>query len=375
MKTGYYVFFGDGDYHPSLLKTNEWISLWKLNEWKSFIDELLSLEINTLMIYFNGNKLPYKSEIYPELNDTLHPNYQKEFLKDLLVYTKSKGLELIAVISTTGHAGRFSELNKDSMIEVSSFNTSIEQTLVSFPEHLRKNKLSRKEGAAQIGYGVLCHNKESSRKYAINIISEIIYLYGSYFDAIALHPPESAYPCNCQECETKFYSQTNKSLTSSVEMGRQFFIKSYLEFQKEILFPIIKKSLPTCKQMTFTIPWLFERSFNVIAPFISKETVIIEWDYNLDLKRIESLKSRLNEYMSLGHKVWFMPTAGFSFSNEQSIDEQIHLVQKQLKIAEDAGTEGIVHFLGPRRSKFLVETSMKSLAVSNLEVQDYRSKL
>ena len=152
----------------------------------------------------------------------------------------------------------------------------MEDTLISFPEHLRKGKLSKKDGAAQIGYGVLCHNKESSRKYAVNVISELIYLYGNYFDAIALHPPEAAYPCNCQKCETLFYTQAKKSLKSiGFESSRQFFIKSYLEFQNEVLFPLIQRSLPGCQPITFTIPWLFERSFDVIAPLISKETVII----------------------------------------------------------------------------------------------------
>ena len=301
MKIGYYVFFGNGDYHPSILKTDDWIPAWSLKEWKSFIDELISLNVNTLMIYLNGHTLPYASTAYPELIDMFHPNYQKEFLRDLLTYAKRKGFEIIAVITTTGHAGRFSELNMESMIEFPIFNTSIEHTLISFPEHLRKEKLSKKEGAAQVGYGVLCHNKKSSQKYAINIISEIIYLYGNYFDAIALHPPESAYPCNCPKCETLFYNQTRKSLKSmKLEVGRQFFIKSYLEFQKEILFPLIKRSLPGCQQITFTIPWVFEGSFRFISPLISKETVIIEWDYNLDQNRIASLRSRLSEYMSLG---------------------------------------------------------------------------
>ena len=77
--------------------------------------------------------------------------------------------------------------------------------------------------------------------------------------------------------------------------------------------------------------------------------------------------------MSSGNTVWFMPTAGFSFSNEPSIEEQIHAVQQQLKIAEEVGTKGIIHFIGPKKSQFLVETSMKNFVDSNFGAPNYQS--
>ena len=285
MKVGYYVFFGNGDYHPNSTMTKRWISTWDISEWKSFINELLDLEITTLLIYLNGHKLPYKSSMFPELVDKQHLNTQNEFLEQLLVYAKSKGLEIIAVLTTTGHAGLFSELNEDTKIIISKPDASVEDTLISFPETIRKGKLSKQEGSAQVGYGVLCHNKPTSQKYAENIITEIISMYGKYIDGITLHPPESAYPCACDRCNSIFFSEYGKSIEEAdTETARQFFIKTYLEFQCNSLFPLIKKMLPDCSKMMFTVPWLFESSLLSISPFISKELTIIEWDYNLDPK-------------------------------------------------------------------------------------------
>ena len=345
MKIGYYIFFGYGDYHPSSSKN------------------LIELDVNTLMIYLNGHKLPYKSKKYPEIIDANHPNCQEEFLKDLLIYLKKREIEVIAVITTTGHAGKFSDLNPESAIEIANPNSNVENTLISFPEHLKKGKLIKKEGAAQLGYGVLCHNRSSTQKYAENIIVELISIYGEYFDGIALHPPESAYPCSCLECKKLFLMKYDKGLPEFDE-AREFFITTYLSFQNTVLFPLIQKIKPDCKLYTFTIPWMFESSFKLISPLISKEIIIIDWDYNLDLNRISTLGKRLTEYISAGNKIWFMPTAGFSFNKDDSIEKQITLVHEQIEIAESNGVSGIIHFLGPKNSDYIVETSRKFLLVN-----------
>jgi hypothetical protein len=361
MKVGYYIFLGYGDYHPSSTKSQIWVNTWSIETWKRFIDHLLELGVNTLLIYLNGHFLPYQSKIYPELVDENHPNCKKEFLRELLGYTKLKGIEAIGVITTTGHAGKFSSLNGDACIEIATIDSSIESTLVSFPDHLKKKKLEMQSGAAQLGYGVLCHNKESSQKYAINIISELISIYGDYFDGVALHPPESAYPCVCSSCQIKFEKKNGlQLLRADKELAREFFITSYMEFQNESLFPLIKKLKQKCNQLTFTIPWFFESSFHTISSIISKETVIIEWDYNLDPRRIEGLAKRLENYRSYGNSVWFMPSAGFSFSKETSLVEQINAVLNQIGIAEEVGVDAVVHFLGPKTSEFIDETSVKA---------------
>lgn len=360
MILGYYVFLGSGDYHPPSTITPQWIFTWGLTEWKSFIDDLLLLDTNTLFIYLNGHKLPYKSLNYPELIDENHSS--NEFLYELFSYIKDKGIQLIAVLTTTGHAGGFLQAHPESAIELLSVDVSIENTLVSFPEHIRKGKLSRKSGAAQLGHGVLCHNKPDSRLYAENILSEIMELYGSFFDGIALHPPESAYPCYCEQCCNQFLRESGSELRiEPINVARKFFISSYLKFQTDILLAQIKSKLTHVNLFTFSIPWLFEDAFEEISQYLPKELTIIEWDYNLSPDRLLSLPTRLQLYKNLGFKILFMPTAGFSFDPNGCLDEQINAIKTQLDIVEEMEVEGIAHFIGPKVSEYLVQTSRKSL--------------
>ena len=191
---------------------------------------MLLLDTDTLLIYLNGHKLPYKSRIYPDLIEVNYLDNTIDFLPELFSYIKERGLKLIAVLTTTGHAGGFVQKNPESAIEFEFTEVDIEDTLVSFPEHIRKGKLLKKSGAAQLGYGVLCHNKATSRFYAETILMELLDLYGSYFDGVALHPPESAYPCYCMQCCNKFRTHTEMDLKKAgIQMARKFFISSYLE--------------------------------------------------------------------------------------------------------------------------------------------------
>lgn len=141
MNVGYYIFLGQGDYHPSRYKTKEWVSAWTIKDWKQFIDDIKSLGSNTAMLYLNGHTLPYRGQCYPQLADMYHPNCKQEFLRELLHYGKERGLELIGVLTTTGHAGKFCQLNKELQITAPAMNLSIEDTLIPFPEPLRKGKL------------------------------------------------------------------------------------------------------------------------------------------------------------------------------------------------------------------------------------------
>ncbi|MDX1836483.1 hypothetical protein [Legionella taurinensis] len=357
---GYYIFLGHGDYHPSDYKTKDWVSEWNLEDWIQFIHEIKSLGSNTLMLYLNGHTLPYRSQFYPQLVDVIHPNCQQEFLSELLHYAKELGFVLIAVLTTTGHAGKFSELNEASQIETSTINLSIEETLTPFPEHLRRGKLLKQEGAAQVGYGVLCHNKEISRTYSKEIVIEIIQNFGDIIDGIALHPPESISPCCCIEClETFFITNKCEMNLNDISAHREFFITSYLRFQSE-LHSLIARELPQCQQLTFTIPWLYENSFDALGLLIPRDVIIIEWDYNLNPARISSVKQRIEKYRSLGHTLWFMPTAGFSFDPQEPIHDQLRALYYQLEVVETLDVDGIIHFLGPKKSAFINETSIKT---------------
>ncbi|QRN04434.1 hypothetical protein GH742_11400 [Legionella sp. MW5194] len=319
------------------------------------------------MIYLNGHTLPYRSKSHPELVDPSHLNCNKEFLSELLLYAKERGLKIIAVLTTTGHSGKFAELNESSKIEVLLSDLSIEDTLVPFPAHIRKGKMAKKEGAAQVGYGVLCHNKEISRAYAKDIVAELVHTFGDIIDGLALHPPESAYPCGCTQCKDKYFIRYKKLLNpNNVELHREFFIESYLEFQSE-LHLLISKELPQCQQLTFTIPWLYENSFDNLGQLIPKDVIIIEWDYNLEPSRIGSIKQRLEKYMSLGHTLWFMPTGGFSFNPLEPLEDQINLLYQQIEAVENMTIDGIIQFLGPKKSIFMTETNPQKLIESKQE--------
>lgn len=365
MKSGYYIFLGNGDYHCPNTKDKKWVHSWYLSDWKKFILELKDLNINTLMLYLNGHKLPYSSTLYPQLIDIDHPNVLTNFLPELLSFIREQGIQIVAVITTTGHAGGFAEYNPQSKIEVPLYETSYEDTLISFPEHLRQGKSSKKIGAAQVGFGVLCHNKTSSQKYALDIIEEIIGKYGSYFDGVALHPPESLNPCLCISCCTLFKKQYELNLKGvPFHAQRKFFILSYMRFQEEILIPKISSIQPFKDLYTFTVPWLFESSYSEVIKYIPPSVTIIEWDYNLNKDRVMSISERIKKYKELGNRVIFMPTAGFSFNFQSNIDEQISLVHEQIRLAKDEEVNGIIHFLGPKSSDYLVETGLQAMEQS-----------
>jgi hypothetical protein len=354
MNIGYYIFLGGGDYHYPKLINKDWTATWSFDEWLFFVDQLVTLNANTLMVYMNGHKLPYKSKVFPELVDHAHPNVKKEFFSRVLSYAKLKGLSIIGVISTTGHAGGYSELHPEAKIECHLPDSMTEDHLISFPEHMRKGKLIKKSGVAQLGFGALCHNKLLSKIYAENILNEIIELYGSYFDGVALHPPESLFICQCDLCMLDYYAHTNKIFTNSDEtLLRKYFITSYFDYQRSKLYPIIKESLKNCLIYTFTIPWFFEAFFDALTSYIPTETIIIDWDYNLEQKRINGAQLRINKYLNHGYKLLFMPTSGFSFNPHESTQIQINALSKQITEVKKSAIEGIVPFLGPKKNNYM----------------------
>ncbi|RUQ81720.1 hypothetical protein [Legionella septentrionalis] len=355
MITGYYIFAGNGDYHNLAgNREPEWTVNWDFKQWKQFVDDLADKNINLLMIYLNGHSLPYKSQAYPELSDSGHPNVKDEFFPKLFSYIRSKNIQLVAVITTTGHAGKFSELNPNVKIVTNYIDENLESALISFPEHLRKGKIKKVMGQAQLGYGVVCHNKPKARRYAVGIISEILKKYGRFFSGVAIHPPESLFGCQCRFCGNALLTLHGKSIEfASQNELRRFFITSYLQFQKEIIF----KLLPDSKLYTFTIPWLFEENIVLMCSYIPKHVTIIDWDYNLAPKRLAELAARLNAYLSTDHEVLFMPTAGFSFDTSSNIEEQIQAVHKQIKAARNTDISGIISFLGPKLSCYMEETA------------------
>jgi hypothetical protein len=366
MDKGYYIFLGAGDYHLPESITKEWACTWGLDEWKSFISQLIEYDVDTLMIYLNGHSLPYNSFVFPSLVDRSHKNVEKEFLSEVFEFANEAGIKLVAVLTTTGHSGRYADLNPDSKIEGFFSNDYRENGLVSFPESMRPGKTSKKSGSAQLGYGVLCHNKDLTRLFSENLIREILSLYGKFFHGVALHPPETITPCLCQQCSECFLIEKGYALVDAAfEEQRKFFTLSYLNYQNSTLFPIVRDLFPKINAYTFTIPWLFENCFNEVICFIDDNVAIIEWDYNLSDERVSSLSQRIEMYKSRGNKVWFMPSAGFSFDERKDISDQIQSVKLQVELAIESEVDGISYFLGPKVSRHFDETSIKSLNIFN----------
>lgn len=347
LQYGYYVFLGMGDYHqPNTLDSN-WAATWGLKEWKVFLEKIIQLKANTLMIYLNGHLLPYRSDRYPALVDLNHPNVKNEFFSEVLSLAKSYGLNTILVLSTTGHSARFLENNPHLAIKTRSKQVDLEELLTPFPMHIRKTKNLAQKGNAQVGLGTLCHNNSQSQEYAINLVKECLSIYPQ-INGIALHPPESIHPCFCKQCCELFEIKYNKKMLEvSDEVAREFYLESYLVFQKKSLEKEIKFLLPNVQLYTFTVPWLFEQTFEKIEHLISKETIIIDWDYNLSTSRIQGLNKRLLSYQLHNHGLWFMPTAGFGFDKSKDTQKQIDKLKEQMQVAVDSHASGVVHFIGP----------------------------
>lgn len=123
------------------------------------------------MVYLNGHLLPYSSAKYPLLAEEGHGNCKKEFFSKMLLYAKQRGMNIIAVLSITGHAGGFATLYPSSKIEIKKEVEILEENLILFPGHIRKGKTTRKNGSAQVGCGALCHHKKLSRQYAEDVIN------------------------------------------------------------------------------------------------------------------------------------------------------------------------------------------------------------
>lgn len=341
-KFGYYLFLGSGDYEAPIETNNTWVLNWKRKEWNNFLYSAHQKGANTILIYLNGHSLPYPSKKFPNLVDENHSNVINEYFTEILSLAKIKySFNVIGVITTTGHAGYFSTLHPELAIKIREKNIDIEKLLCSFPKYLRANKDKPKPGYAQIGKGVLCHNNPKVREFAKNLVKDCLNYYKP-LDGVAFHPPESIYTCKCQYCDTLFTEQYSENILSADDaIARKFFITTYLDFQKKILEKFLDNTVPSMQKYTFTIPWLFEELMPDIMKYIAQDTTLIDWDYNIDMDRINGISQRISEYKKNGHSIIFMPkNLGLDINSNVKINQQITFAQRQ-------GTDGIIQFVGP----------------------------
>lgn len=329
---GYYLFLGLGDFEVPQPLGPEWTSTWDLSAWLERIEELARLGANTLFIYLLGHRLPYPSSRFPECVEEQHPNVKAEFFQSVLDRCGEKGIYLVAVFSTTGHAKAYTARHPELAI-------------------------CDRGGKPQVDTGIMCHHKEGARRYCTEVIDECLERYRG-FSGVILHPPEFLQPCFCMACQETYRRGYGRSLmAANEEEAKEFFMATNLHFQRTVLEAGIRRRLPEARLMTFTIPWVFDTHFEQIAREVDPATVIVHWDYNLTDQRVGALPSRLRQYHQFGHEVWFMPTSGFAFSPERSPAGQAAAVLRQVNSAVEAGVKGIVYFMGPKWWPTVEETS------------------
>jgi hypothetical protein len=340
---GYYIFLGMGGFPPPKSLTPDWTSTWDLDQWRTRLDRLAELGCNTLMVYLMGHRLPYPSQCFPGCVEADHPNVRGEFLQQVLQEAKSRRMRLIATLTTTGHCRAFATANPQLVIVGPNGTTPARGLQGTFDTH------------------ILCHHNPSARRYCLDVIDEVLTRY-SGFDGVILHPPEFAQPCYCALCRGAFAQHTGQDLLKAPEdQSQAFFMSSYLQFQRQELWPLVRRLTPGARPLMFTIPWVFQKHLEQVAQDIEPDTIIVDWDYGLDDQAPSLLGPRLRRYGALGHSVWFMPTCGYAFNSKADRHAQEQAVLRMISSAHDAGVQDIVYFMGPRWWPSVEATSMKAL--------------
>ena len=210
---GYYLFLGLGDYSsPGAPDAtgSDWTSSWGLREWERRLDELVRLGTNTLFVYLAGGRLPYPSERFPELVEPGHPNVESEFFQSVITGANGRGIDVVAVLSTTGHAGTMADLRPELAIEPGPEQaTGVLAFTRAFPETMQV-------GDAPVGTGVLCHHKAGARDYATGVARECLARYTG-FAGYVLHPPEFESGCLCDGCQAAYRVRTGEELVPDRE--------------------------------------------------------------------------------------------------------------------------------------------------------------
>ncbi len=319
---GYYLFLGLGDFPEPASLDHGWTSTWDLEHWRDAINRLKELGTNTLFVYLMGHDLPYSSRAFPDCVEVGHPNVEHDFLQQVLDFAAVESIEVVAVFSTTGHAKTFAARNP-------------------------RLAISGPDGVPMPQHGILCHHKADAQAYPCSVIAECLTRYKG-FSGVVLHPPEFVMPCYCDDCCAAFAGEGGGKLRQVSKIDAQlFFMQGYMHFQDTVLEALLQGHVPDAKRFTFTIPWIFEQGFEKFAQHIDSKTVIVDWDYDLREERIAQLPDRLERYRQFGHELWFMPTAGFDFKPELLEHEQSERVLRQIQLAQPAGIEDIIYFLGP----------------------------
>lgn len=343
---GYYLFLGRGDWGTSrdqtldptfggnvatkllgdwgthrtgtdLTAAPEWSSAWDLATWKRHLDFLVDrLGADTLCLLMNGYELPYPSRRFPEAVELDHANVREDFLQQVLDYARSRGVALYAQFCTTGHAVSYARAHPEFAV--------VNPDGTPHPCNL-------------------CHHHPGGRDYAVGVAEEVLSRYHG-FSGVSFHPPENATPCHCAYCQTAFTKATGGDFGSATPQAiSDFYWGSCMRFQRD-MERVAQALLPRAQLVSITIPGRFEQDFAVIGPEIPRETLILHWDYWSYGPRIPEVVKSLKLFRSQGHRVGFIPTAGWSL--DKCLPDYGPPVVEQLAAVYAAGVTDLLYFVG-----------------------------
>lgn len=336
MRISHYIFFGRGDYllssvpldavdprwrRPAEISRNpaDWTFSWDLPVWRQRLDLLKSLGSNRLYLFLNAFELPYASRKYPKLIESDHANVRQEFLPALLDYANNIGMEVIAGMSSTGHCDR---------------------ALQIYPE------LAGEHADGNRWQCAMCHNNSLSRNFVRELNAEILERYHG-FSGVFIHPPEVGEYCHCGYCRDLYLGQTGRALLKQDESTRMSWFWTTATDFLATLFDQVRTHDPGLELHTCTIPGVWRRHFDIIAPLLPKQVQVLHWCYGrLDESAREQLAADLRTFGGHGHRLSFANSLIFSCStmNNHELRENNHANNQ---IAHSLGVEEIVYFLGP----------------------------
>jgi hypothetical protein len=330
MICGYYIFLGIGDFPPPKALTPDWTSTWDLDQWRIRLDRLAQLGCNALMVYLMGHRLPYPSRRFPDCVEREHPNVRAEFFQRVLEEAAGRQMRTIATLTTMGHCRAFATAHPELVIVGPDGRSPARGLQGTFDTH------------------ILCHHNPVARQYCAEVVEEVLTCYTG-FDGVILHPPEFAQPCYCPLCQKAYSHQSGGDLLEVPEdQAQAFFMSSYLQYQRQELWPLARRLSPGARPLMFSIPWVFQKHFEQVGQDIDPQTIIVDWEYDLGEGVCAQLGPRLRRYGGLGHEVWFMPTCGYAFNSKVDRQQQEQAVHRMIRAAGEAGVRDIVYFMGPR---------------------------
>jgi len=343
---GYYLFLGRGDWGTSRAKSldptfggnvvtrilgdwgmhrqgteladaPQWSSSWDLRVWKHHVDFLVDrLGADTLSFCMGGYELPYASETLPEAVELDHANVKADFFQQVIDHARGRGLSLVALFPTTGHAVGYARAHPEVATVSADGRRSSEN---------------------------LCHNHPAGRRYAQTVVTEVLTRYRG-FDRICFHPPENAVPCHCAFCRKAFEREAHKPMADATEKEvSDFFWSSCMRFQRE-MEQVGLTLAPQARLLCITIPGRFEQDFDLVAGQIPRTTQILHWDYWSYGERTAELLESLRIFGSRGHRVGFIPSSGWGL--DKCGDRYGQAVVEQVRAVRAAGIEDLLYFVG-----------------------------